>query len=75
MAIAAKLTAVGNSTGVILPKEVLTAMKVRKGDKIYLTETRDGFLMTPYGERFARQVQAAEEFMRTYRGLLRELAK
>ena len=50
-------------------------MKVRKGDTVYLTETHDGYLITPYEEQFARQVEAVEEFIREYRDALRELAK
>ena len=75
MGIAVKLTTVGNSTGVVLPKEILSGMKVRKGDTLYLTETPDGYLITPYDERFARQVEEAQDFMRNYRDVLRELAK
>ena len=75
MGVAIKVTRIGNSTGIILPKEVLSGMKVRKGDTVYLTETHDGYLITPYDEQFARQVEAADEFMREYRDVLRELAK
>ena len=75
MATAVKVTTVGNSVGMVLPKEVLAALKVKKGDTLYLSETPDGFLVTPYDERFARQVEAGEEFMRKYRDVLRELAK
>jgi putative addiction module antidote len=75
MGVAVKVTRIGNSTGIVLPKEVLSGMKVRKGDTVYLTETQDGYLITPYDERFARQVEAADEFMREYRDVLRELAK
>lgn len=70
-----KVTTVGNSAGIVLPKEVLAGMKVKKGDRIYLTEAPDGFTMTPYDERFVRQVEAADDFMREYRDVLRELAK
>ncbi len=70
-----KLMSLGNSTAVILPKEVQTKMKVAKGDAVYLTETSDGFEMTPYDERFVKQVEAAEDFMKKYRDVLRELAK
>ena len=66
---------IGTSTGINLPKKVLSGMKVRKGDTVYLTETHDGYLITPYDEQFARQVEAADEFMREYRDVLRELAK
>lgn len=43
-----KLTTVGNSSGVVLPREVLTRLKVEKGDSLYLTEAPDGFRLTPY---------------------------
>lgn len=72
---ALKLTTVGSSTGVVLPKEVLGRLKVAKGDVIYLTETPDGFRLTPYDERFAQQMNAAEKIMRENRDVLRALAK
>lgn len=50
MGISLKLTTVGNSTGVILPKEVLACLRLKKGDTVYLTESPDGLLMTPYDE-------------------------
>ncbi|MCK6526605.1 AbrB/MazE/SpoVT family DNA-binding domain-containing protein [Myxococcota bacterium] len=70
-----KLTTVGNSTGVVLPKEVLARLGVQKGDSVYLTETPDGFRLTPYDEEFARQISAAEEVMRDNRDVLRALAR
>lgn len=73
--IALKLTRVGNSTGVVLPKEVLSRLKVDKGDTLYLVETPDGYELTPYDEAFARQVRTAERVMRKHRDVLRELAK
>jgi len=73
--IALKITTVGNSTGVILPKEVLTRLKMQKGDTLYLVETPDGYQLTPYDETFARQVRAAEEVLRDHRDVLHELAK
>ena len=73
--IALKLTRVGNSTGVVLPKEVLSRLKVDKGDTLYLVETPDGYELTPYDEAFARQVRTAERVMREHRDVLRELAK
>ena len=75
MGITLKLTTIGNSTGVILPKEVLVKLRVEKGDTVYLTESPEGFLVTPYDERFASQVEAAEDFMKEYRDVLKELAK
>jgi putative addiction module antidote len=69
------LTTIGNSTGVILPKELLTRLKIEKGDKIFLTETKDGFQVTVYDRAFEKEMQAAESVMRRYRNALRELAK
>jgi len=70
-----KLTQVGNSVGVILPKELLTRLRVEKGDSIYLTETPEGYVLTPYDPDVAAQVAAGREFMRDYRDAFHELAK
>ena len=72
---ALKLTQIGNSVGVILPKEVLARLKLEKGDTLYLTEAPDGYRITPYGEDFARQMAAARSIMKKRRQALRELAK
>jgi putative addiction module antidote len=70
-----KVTTVGNSTGVVLPREVLSRLKLEKGDVLYLTETPDGYKITPYDEEFARQMEATERVIRENRDVLRELAK
>ena len=70
-----KLTQIGNSVGVILPKEVLGKLKLGKGDSIFITETPDGYAITPYDPNFETQMQAAEEIMKRRRHVLRELAK
>lgn len=71
-----KLTQIGNSVGVILPKEVLAKMNVGKGDTVYLTEAADGgFNLTPYDDEFERQMEAARRIMKKRRNVLRELAK
>lgn len=70
-----KLTAVGNSAGVVLPKDVLTRLKVEKGDVLYLTESSDGYRLTPYDPVFERQMDAARRIMKKRRSALRELAK
>ena len=73
---ALKLIAVGNSTGVVLPKEVLTLLRAGKGDSIYLTEGADGSIrLTAYDPKFARQMELAETIMREDRDILRALAK
>lgn len=72
---ALKVTQVGNSIGVILPKEVAARLKVEKGDVIYLTESADGYRVTPYDPGFETQMQAARAIMKRRRNVLRELAK
>jgi putative addiction module antidote len=70
-----KVTTVGNSVGVTLPKEVLAKLRVGKGDTLCLTETPDGILLTPYSAEFAEIMEAAEIVMREDRDVLRALAK
>lgn len=73
--ISLKLTTIGNSVGVVLPREALARLRVRKGDKLYLVETPDGYELVPYDPEFEQQMSIAEEGMRRYRNALRELAK
>ncbi|MBV9266653.1 MAG: AbrB/MazE/SpoVT family DNA-binding domain-containing protein [Acidobacteriaceae bacterium] len=70
-----KTRSVGNSTGVTLPKEVLDRLKIKTGDIVYLTESPDGYRLTPYNPEFERQMSVAESVMRRYKDALRELAK
>lgn len=70
-----KVTQVGNSMGILLPKEALSKMKAEKGDTLYLVEGPDGYTVTPYDQEFEEQVTAAEKVMKKYRNALRELAK
>ncbi|MBK6908251.1 MAG: AbrB/MazE/SpoVT family DNA-binding domain-containing protein [Rhodocyclaceae bacterium] len=70
-----KLTQIGNSVGVILPKEALAALKLEKGDSIHLTESPDGFRVTTFDPDFAEQMSLAEDIMKKRRHVLRELAK
>ncbi len=70
-----KITAVGNSAGVILPKEVLARLKVDKGDTLFLIETPDGYRITPHDPEFEAQMAAARQLMKERRAVLRELAK
>lgn len=70
-----KVTQIGNSLGVILPKEILARLKVEKGDQIFLTEAPDGFRVVNSDPGFSVQMKAAQEIMRKRRNVLRELAK
>ena len=69
-----KLTTVGNSVGVVLPKEILDKLRVQKGDSLYVLETPRGIELTPYDPEFARQMDLAEAIMREDRDALRKLA-
>ncbi|HUI17532.1 MAG TPA: AbrB/MazE/SpoVT family DNA-binding domain-containing protein [Alphaproteobacteria bacterium] len=70
-----KVTTVGSSTGVVLPKEVLARLKLEKGDTVYLTEAPEGYRLTPYSPDFERQMTLARKVMRERRNVLRALAK
>ena len=69
-----KVTTVGNSAGVILPKEVLERLRVDKGDNLYVVETANGVELTPYNPEVVEQLQVAERVMREERDVLRRLA-
>lgn len=72
---ALKLSQIGNSFGVILPKEVVARLKVQKGDTLFLTESPEGYVITPYDPALAEQLEAGREFMREYRDTFHQLAK
>jgi putative addiction module antidote len=70
-----KVTTVGNSTGIVLPKELLERLRVGKGDRLYVIETPSGIELTPYDPAFAAQMREAEEIMREDRDVLKKLAE
>ncbi len=71
-----KLTQIGNSVGVILPKELLAKLKLEKGDTVFVTEAANGaVMMTPYDADFEAQMSEARKVMKDRRNVLRELAK
>ena len=70
-----KITTVGNSAGVVLPKEVMEKLRVSKGDVLYLVEEKDGYRLTPYNKEFVEQMETAEEIMREDRDVLKVLSK
>jgi putative addiction module antidote len=71
-----KLRKIGNSVGVVLPKEILAYLNSKEGDTLVLTETPEaGFRLTPDKGDFARQMKIAENLAHRYRNALRELAK
>jgi putative addiction module antidote len=75
MATAVRVTTVGSSVGIVLPKEILGRLHVKKGDTVYLTESPDGVRITPYDAAFAHKVDILEQVMRENRDVLKQLAE
>ncbi len=71
----AKITKVGDSLRICLPKEVLALLRVGKGDTLCIRQTPDGVLLTPYSSEFAEIMEAAEVVMREDRDVLKNLAQ
>lgn len=70
-----KLTKIGTSTGIVLPKDMLARLKLQKGDTLYVVETAEGYLLTPYDPTIAEQLQAGQDFMKRYRDTFKALAE
>lgn len=69
-----KITTIGSSAGVILPKELLLKLRAQKGDELYVREVPGGIALSHYDPDFAEQMAVAEEVMHERRSLLRKLA-
>ena len=70
-----KITAIGNSAGVILPKELLARLRLEKGDELFAVETPEGLRLTAFDPTLAQQMAVAEQVMREDRQVLHKLAK
>lgn len=70
-----KVTTVGNSVGVVLPKELLARLRVSKGDTLYALETPNGVELSAYDPEVAAQIEIAEALMREDRDVLKKLAE
>ena len=75
MATTAKIIAIGNSAGIILPKETLARLNVQKGDTVYLNENQTGFQISPYDEEFGAKMEVADRVIRRYRDAFKKLAE
>ena len=71
----AKVISVGNSAGIILPKETMARLNVKKGDLLYITDGPTGIHIAPFDEEFATQMEAARQIMRENRDVLKRLAE
>ncbi|HTI68336.1 MAG TPA: AbrB family transcriptional regulator [Candidatus Limnocylindria bacterium] len=71
-----KVRKIGNSLGILLPKEAVTELRVDEGASLYLSKAPDGrFYLSQFDPEFVRQMEIAKEGMRRYRNTLKELAK
>jgi putative addiction module antidote len=70
-----KLTQIGNSLGLILPREVLARLKLQKGDTVFVTDAANGVMLTPYDPDLDQQLEIGREFMHEYRDTFHQLAK
>jgi putative addiction module antidote len=73
--LALKISRVGNSAALLLPKEALAKLRVEQGDTVYLTEAPDGYRITNFDPEFEQDMKLARRIMRKRRNVLRELAK
>ncbi|GAA5540261.1 MULTISPECIES: AbrB/MazE/SpoVT family DNA-binding domain-containing protein [Brucella/Ochrobactrum group] len=69
------LRKIGNSEGVILPKEVLERLNLKTGDKLQLVETQSGLSLEPVDDSFEQQMEAARRVMDKYKVALQKLAE
>ncbi|MGZ3297804.1 MAG: AbrB/MazE/SpoVT family DNA-binding domain-containing protein [Asticcacaulis sp.] len=70
-----KVTKIGNSLGVILPRDLLSKLQLDKGDSVFIVDTPDGYRITPYDPAFAEQMEAARALMRKRRNVISQLSK
>lgn len=75
MATTAKIIQIGNSVGIVLPKEILAQLRVDKGDTLYITEAPDGLRLTANNPALAAKLDALEQVMRDNRDVLKRLAE
>lgn len=66
---------IGNSEGVILPREVLDRMNVKAGDHLQIIDTGTGITLEPVDDSFERQMEAARKVMDRYKIALQKLAE
>lgn len=71
-----KVRKIGNSLGVVLPKEAITRLQAEEGDRLFLIDGPDGaYRLTPYDPAFEKKMKKAEDIMRRYRNTLHALSK
>jgi len=76
MLIEIKVRKIGNSLGLLLPKEAAIELKAEEGSSLFLAKAPEGrFYLTPFDPEFEKQMKIAKQGIRRYRNTLRQLAK
>ncbi|MGK7897333.1 MAG: AbrB/MazE/SpoVT family DNA-binding domain-containing protein [Xenococcus sp. (in: cyanobacteria)] len=70
-----KIRKIGNSLGASIPKEILEKLMVKEGDSLYVTETAEGILLSPYDPEFAEVMEVAKDVSSRYKNALKKLAE
>ena len=70
-----KIRRVGNSLGVILSQSILKSLNLEEGDELFLVQTPEGLMLTPFDPDFAEAMKIYQEGSKKYRNAMRELAK
>ena len=70
-----KLRKIGNSRGVVLPKEILDRHGVAEGDVLYVIDSADGIRLVPYDPDFEAVLESNRDYMKRHRNALHELSK
>jgi putative addiction module antidote len=71
-----KIRKIGNSLGVVLPKEAVTHLRAAEGDRLFLVEAPErSYHLTPYDPAFKKKMKKAEDIISRYRNTIHELAK
>lgn len=70
-----KIRKIGNSLGASMPKELIEKLMVKEGDTLYVTETAEGILLSPYDPEFAEVLQASKDISHRYKNALKKLAE
>lgn len=70
-----RVTQIGNSLGVILPKEIANHLHVGKGDELYATLSPNGLEISPYNPELEAEIEMGQAFMNEYRETFKVLAK
>jgi putative addiction module antidote len=75
MSVEVKITQVGSSLGVVLPRSVLDRLRVDKGDHLHIIETPSGFVLTPLDPKVQAQLRLMDEVIVEYRETLEALSR